>query len=427
MIDEYQLLLKLAARIYKMHEAGHKEPFNIFTVLRKESDEVNLHSRFLAALLNHQSSNIGRRNLKDFLLRIGVKEKMDGAKIKREYKYIDILISDEAKKQAVVIENKIEHKHKNECKQLERYKNTLKGEGYSKIYLRFLTPDGRKPSGDSISGLCYKKISYKEYILPWLKCCQMHAYDEPELRESIKQYIHLIRKLTGTDFDEAYKNELKELLSEFASRFLADMCQDQAYLNKLKALLSKDNNFVLAHDLTKNISEDDNPGLAHLNEAVIRTKISLLGKLWCEIECTLEKIKNFPKKDEELSNISEEMFQKYVIEKKGKLLLYYQVSQEVHIGVVLDRSDSDYNIFFGVQCNKKDNSDRYYELQNTLNGRLDQNWPSWQYADEDLNFDEPNRKTLKLLSKKKERKKFVDRIADGLKEMWEQMEEAKLT
>ena len=191
MIDNYRLLLKQAARIYKMHEAGHKEPFNIFTVLRKESDEVNLHSRFLAALLDYQFSDIGRQNLKDFLQTVGIIEeefKQDGAKIKREYKYIDILISDKAKKQAVVIENKIEHKHKNEYEQLRRYSNTLRGEGYSKIDLLFLTPDGRKPSGDSICGLSYKKISYKEYILPWLRCCQMHAYDEPELRESIAQY-----------------------------------------------------------------------------------------------------------------------------------------------------------------------------------------------------------------------------------------------
>lgn len=63
---------------------------------------------------------------------------------------------------------------------------------------------------------------------------------------------------------------------------------------------------------------------------------------------------------------------------------------------------------------------------NELNGRYDGEWPSWQYADEDLNFNEPNRKTLKLLSKKEERKKFANEIADGLKEIWEQMEEADL-
>ena len=41
-----QNLLKEAARLYEKHEAGRPEPFNVFSVLRSESDEVNLHSRF---------------------------------------------------------------------------------------------------------------------------------------------------------------------------------------------------------------------------------------------------------------------------------------------------------------------------------------------------------------------------------------------
>ena len=73
---------------------------------------------------------------------------------------------------------------------------------------------------------------------------------------------------------------------------------------------------------TKNISEYKN-----LKNAVTRTKISLLWKLWCEIVCTLEQIEDFPKKDEGLSNISEEMIKKYVRKKRGggQLRLYYQV------------------------------------------------------------------------------------------------------
>ncbi len=438
MIDNYCLLLKQAARIYKMHEAGRKEPFNIFTVLRKASDEVNLHSRFLHALLDHQAPDKRHLNLEYFLRKIEIEFKLDGARVRREYKNIDILISNDATnpKQAVVIENKIYAK--DQSAQLQRYHDILTEEGYRDrdINLLYLTPDGRDPSKCSVGDLSYQTISYRDDLLPWLKCCQMHAYDEPELSESIKQYIHLILKLTGTDFDKAYRKELKDLLFEFASLFPADVCQDEDR-NKLKDLLSEDNNFVLAHDLTKNISEDDNPGLAHLNEAAIRTKISLLWKLWCEIESTLEQIRNFPNKDEELSNISEKMIKKYVRGKKGKLLLYYQVKlrpaqyrkikPQVHLGVELDRSASSYNIYFGVRCDKDKYLDIYNKLQNTLNGRLDPLFPSWQYADEDLNFNEPNRKTLKLISKKKERKKFVDRIADGLKEMWEQMEEAKLT
>ena len=432
MIHNYCLLLKQAARIYKMHEAGRKEPFNIFTVLRKASDEVNLHSRFLHALLDHQAPDKRHLNLEHFLRKIEVEFKLDNARVRREYKNIDILISNDATnpKQAVVIENKIYAK--DQSAQLQRYHDILTEEGYRDrdIHLLYLTPDGRDPSKCSVGDLSYRTISYRDDLLPWLKCCQMHAYDEPELSESIKQYIHLILKLTGTDFDKAYRNELKDLLSEFASLFPADVCQDEDR-DKLKDLLSEDNNFVLAHDLTKNISEDNNPGFAHLNEAVTRTKISLLRKLWCQIECTLkQQIPDFPDKDEELSNISEKRIEKYVIKKRRQILLYYQVekiSPQVHLGVELDRSASNYNIYFGVRCDKDKDLDTYNKLQNTLNGRLDSLFPSWQYADEDLNFNELNRKTLKLLSKKEERKKFAKEIADGLKEIWEQMKEADLT
>ena len=393
MITNYHLLLKQAAMIYEKHEAGRKEPFNVFTVLRKASDEVNLHSRFLHALLDHQSPDTGRQNLKDFLQKIGVEKfKLDGVTVRREYKNIDILIiNNDTKQHPVVIENKIYAEDR--PAQLQTYYDTLKKEKYSDIHLLYLTLDGQDPSKDSVGNRPYQTISYRDDLLPWLKCCQMYACEEPELRESIAQYIHLIRKLTGTDFEEAYMNELQDLLS-------------------------KGNNLIIAHDL---------------NEAMTRTKISLLRKLWCEIESALQDIKeqipNFPDKDKKASNISEERIKKYIKKKEGNLLLYYR-AKKIHLGVQLDRSHSRYNIYFGVFCNKTAGPNRYKKLKkalhDALNGQYDKKWPWWRYADEDLCFDPPNRKTLKLLSDESERKKFAKGIADGLMEVWKQMKEAKL-
>ena len=396
MIKNYRLLLKQAALIYEKHEAGRKEPFNVFTVLRKASDEVNLHSRFLHALLDHQSPDTGRQNLKDFLQKIGVEKfELNGATVRREYKNIDILIANNATKQhSVVIENKIYAEDRSA--QLRRYHKILQGEGHRDIHLLYLTLDGHDPSEDSIRDLKKKviSISYRDNLLPWLKCCQMYACEDPELRESIAQYIHLIRKLTGTDFEEAYMNELQDLLSE-------------------------GNNLVIAHDL---------------NEAMTRTKISLLWKLWCEIESALKDIKeqipDFPDKDAGLSNISEEKVAKYVREKRGhNLLLYYRVSAHVHLGVRLDRSNSFYNIYFGVLCDKKKYLTRYNKLQDALKAlkdRLSSEFPWYKYADEDLNFNTSDRKTLDLLVNADKRKKFAEGIADGLKEVWEQMKQSNL-
>ena len=401
MIDNYRSLLKDAALIYEKHEAGRKEPFNIFTVLHKETDEVNLHSRFLHALLDHQSPDTRRQNLKDFLQRVGIEDfEQNDAKIRREYRNIDILISNNTTNQAVVIENKIKEikYRKDEPQQLQRYYKILQEEGYRNICLLYLTLDGHDPSEDSVGNLPYETISYRDDLLPWLRCCQMQACDEPELRASIAQYIHLIRKLTGTDFEEAYMNELQDLLSE-------------------------GNNLIIAHDL---------------NEAMTRTKISLLWKLWCEIESALKDIKeqmpDFPDKDENLSDISEERVKKYVRGLRDNNIhrLYYRVSTEdsdsilkeaqVYLGVQFDKS----TIYFGVLCDRTEYEREHDTLKNALNGSPNRWFPWSQYADEDLNFNDPNRKTLKLLSDEDERKKFAKGIADGLKEVWKQMKAAGL-
>ena len=373
MIDNYRSLLKIAALIYDKHGVGHKEPFNIFTVLRKEDDEVNLHSRFLHALLDYQSDT-GRQNLKDFLQNVGIKNfKQDRAKIRREHRDIDILISNKTTKQAVVIENKIYAG--DQPAQLRRYHCTLKKEGYSDIRLLYLTLDGHDPSKDSVDDLPYQTISYRDDLLPWLKCCQMYACEEPELRESIAQYIHLIRKLTGTDFEEAYMDELRDLLSE-------------------------GNNLVLAH---------------HLNEAMTTLKKSLMQELWCEIESALKKKIPFePNKESS---------------KAGSRIYYDSGICGAEFGV-----DSDRNIFFGVKCNEDDYPQKYNNLKCALkimeSGTSSKGFPWWQYADGDLNFWDSPPEVIKqldqLLSNADERKKFADGIADRLNEVRENIKKAGL-
>ena len=98
------------------------------------------------------------------------------------------------------------------------------------------------------------------------------AYDEPELRESVAQYLRLIRKLTGTDFTGEYMNELKKLLL-------------------------RDNNLVLACDLIK---------------AKTEVRIDLLQKLWGEIESALKnEIPGLPSRTQE-SDISEDRIRQFI-------------------------------------------------------------------------------------------------------------------
>lgn len=61
----------------------------------------------------------------------------------------------------------------------------------------------------------YAPISYGAHIVPWLERCHKHCTDLPVLRESIKQYLVVVRELTGGDplmnqVDEDVKRLLKK-------------------------------------------------------------------------------------------------------------------------------------------------------------------------------------------------------------------------
>ena len=299
----FRLLLEKAARLHDRHETGRREGFNVFTVLRSEHDEVNLHSRFLAAVLDHrQSPGESRENLKDFLDRLNIdKFDHDRATVDREWNNIDIVICDRSSMQQVIIENKIWAA--DQPRQLQRYAEEMKE--YERHVL-YLTLDGREASEESAGDIEYRCISYKSEIVCWLTDCQKRAYDEPALRESVAQYLRLIGKLTGTDFSEDYMNELKELCL-------------------------KDDNLVLVHDL---------------GEAMVEAKISLLQTLWQEIECGLKaEIPDLPVKSDD-SDINEVRIRRFVTYKRSYNWhgLYYRLDDHAKLCVEVE----DY-IYFGVR------------------------------------------------------------------------------
>ena len=398
MIDSYRLLLEKAARLYEKYEAGRPEPFNVFSVLRSEHDEVNLHSRFLHALLDYrQPSDEHRENLEDFLCSIvGIdKLDLDGTTVKRESDNIDILIRDRSSMQAVVIENKIWAGDQQE--QLWRYAKRLKKQGYTP-HLLYLTLDGHDPSENSVGGLdpkCIKCISYKENLPPWLKRCQKRAYDEPALRESVAQYLHLIEKLTGTDYKEAYMTDLKEL-------FLKD---------------EKNLNLVLVHDL---------------QNAMTEARVSLLHKLWQEIDHKLrEEISDLPQQLEK-SDISKKTVKGFVTGTRGYSShgLYYTFRAPAALAVIVEGNDS---FCFGVIC--ENNEAMYNELRNALHnalegGRYSKGWPWWKYPSTNPNLRNPTREDLKLLAKlltnEQERQSYVAEVVCGVGKLWRSINDSGL-
>ncbi len=185
------------------------EKFNIFSILKMENKENDTHSSFLAELLNPEGSHLkGNVFLKLFLETINNKsidietadvntEKHIGARndTLRTGGRIDIYIEDKMGN-CICVENKIYAGDQD--KQIERYCNHRKGK--NSVY--YLTLEGIEPTAASKGALKagedYHLISYKSDILKWLTLCQKESVETPILRESIRQYIILIQKLTST-------------------------------------------------------------------------------------------------------------------------------------------------------------------------------------------------------------------------------------
>lgn len=222
-------LFQAAAVLRATH---HREPgFNLFTVLRSNSDEVYLHSRFLAYLLNPQASHgCGNALLKTLLHVLHINDfDVETASVHAEFRDIDIFIRN-SKGQAIIIENKIYHHDEDE--QICRYDQLIRRQGYTAITNLYLTLDGSEPSEQSSKGVKVELISYETDIISWLERCVPLVARDAGLRESVFQYIELLKNLTSTDQGGMYMSELKKKLLEGDNLLLvADI--EQAYKEAL--------------------------------------------------------------------------------------------------------------------------------------------------------------------------------------------------
>lgn len=209
--------------------------FNLFSILRIESKEVNTHSAFIAELLNPQG-NHGQSDvfLKIFLNCLSIEDfDTEGVKIFKEYyvgrinkEYteggnIDILIK-KTDDDVILIENKIyADEQKN---QLLRYSNAFTGN--KRIY--YLTLFGERSKEKSSEDVEYESISYSEKIVEWLELCKIEVIDIPILREAISQYLILVKRLT-------HQNSNKKMSKDIANKVLQDEESFDSYINILQS------------------------------------------------------------------------------------------------------------------------------------------------------------------------------------------------
>ena len=200
---------------------SHGELFNVFNILGLESKEVRLHSSLLAELLKPNGMcGVGNAFQKAFLAILGLPENyiVDGrvsveisigTTTDTEGGRIDIIMEDG--NHAVIIENKIYAQ--DQPAQLLKYTNFAKNNYPYGYRLLYLTLDGKEASDDSAQGCPYQCISYKNEISKWLAECARISFDRPLVRETIRQYINLIKQLTNQSMGTLEDNKLVELVA----------------------------------------------------------------------------------------------------------------------------------------------------------------------------------------------------------------------
>lgn len=213
--------------------------YNVFKVIHMTSNETSVHSAFIADLLSpcgmHDCGSIfldafvsclfkdektSIRSDFDFCTtRVKVqKEKNIGPVSEDQGGRLDIVITDVNGKE-IIIENKIYARDQD--RQLLRYHNYAKS--LKKEYcLLYLTLDGHDASSESSCKLeeknDYFSISYDTHIRLWLEKCLTLSEGKPLLYSGIAHYLNLVRKLTHTDMNtEFIDNLVGQVLNEEAN------------------------------------------------------------------------------------------------------------------------------------------------------------------------------------------------------------------
>jgi len=214
--DNINNLLSQIKAILEKHSGESKRQqlaFNVFSILRRESEEVGLHSAFLFALLDpnggHQHKAFFLNALMDSLgLNQFSESKFDISK--KEFSADDGRVDLYFKQgdRALIIENKIYAS--DQPHQLEKYIQTAKDGGAKNIDVVYLTLDGGEPSQDSLgeyehllkegrdkNGVKLLLASYGSDIVGWLKRCIAEIAAYPTTRETLVLYKRLVLQITG--------------------------------------------------------------------------------------------------------------------------------------------------------------------------------------------------------------------------------------
>ena len=352
--------------------------FNLFSVLRSSSDEVRLHSRFLAFLLDPKAThNQGTALLNLLLKRVGIQNfDSENAIVEAEYRSIDILVRNQSK-QAVIIENKIYAGDQDE--QLWRYHQRMQVEGYREIWTTYLTLDGAGPSEQSSKSLPVILLSYEAEIIAWLKDCIPLVAREPGVRESVFQYIELLQKLTSSDQGEIYMSKLKE------------------------QILQGENLFVIAdiNHAFKSVLADLQFDIWERMTACQASQYPYLGKP--EVTATKETVSAYYKKI-----------------KNSKFIGLYFPFNFMQGGVYIELN---HRLYCGYYCDGEqfpEDRERLFALSKEIEPSARNScYLFWKYPEVNVNFHAPSNEDLVLLRDPETRESIAVSLIDSAHELWQ--------
>ena len=257
-----------------------KHDYNIFTLFYKFSDEVNLHSNFIASLLDPNGDHYkGDLFLKIFLETCGIDDfGIDTSRtaVLKEFKHIDIYISDG--KKHIILENKVYAK--DQAAQTARYIDTIKMEGAKDedIYVLYLHPDGELPKEYSLgdyktnqdetklvkkdgSSINFKVITYEDQILSWIDRGKNEVSNLADLNVFLSQYKDVIEmiynrykridKMNNEDLIKIFKDNYRAV-SDIVSNYEQTRRKiiDEFFKNisdNLKGMYKKEDGFEICY------------------------------------------------------------------------------------------------------------------------------------------------------------------------------------
>lgn len=229
-MDSIAGLLNSVSSIIKSYEkvaAISGENFNVFSILKMDANEVRLHSAFIGELLSPKGSH-GQKDifLKLFLAEIGITDFDTGQASIEIEKYIGLineerdeggridLMINSLNNRSIIIENKIYAS--------DGYNQLLRYHNYNNnAILYYLTLHGTDPSSESLHTLDSSKvnlISYQTQIINWLGECKKQAAEFPLLRETITQYINLLKRLTNQSINHEMDEDIIEYILKDTNR-----------------------------------------------------------------------------------------------------------------------------------------------------------------------------------------------------------------